>query len=980
MPEEKKQKEQGKDALSPEKKAFPIIGIGTSAGGLEALEKFFSHVPPHTNMAFVVIQHLSPNHKSLMPSLLGKYTGMKVHVIEDGMETESGCIYLNPPEYQVALFHGALHLTEKIRDGNIWLPIDAFFRSLAEDLGKKAIGIVLSGTASDGTLGIRNIKEKGGIVMVQEPEDARYDGMPRSAIASGCADFILPVDKMPDQLIRYVKHPYVEKTEGTEAPDKIFGNHIQKILARIRTVTGHDFTHYKKNTVRRRVERRMAVHQLENISDYYRYLMEHPQETRTLFQDMLIGVTDFFRDPEAFEILEKQLWEMFARHPDNSLIRIWVSGCASGEEVYSVTMLAVEVMEKMNRQFRFQIFASDIDGKAIEQARKAVYPDSIAARVSPERLRRFFMKEGGWYRIKKQIREMIIFAVQNLIQDPPYSRIDLLCCRNLLIYLDSHLQKKIFPLLHYTMNPGGILFLGTSESIGEFTDLFAPADAKWKIYRRKESASDRAGDAAPLYMGQFPVRTSGTGKKSPDPADAQQLAEQYILNHYTPSGVLIDEQCRIHHFMGKTDFCLMPPSGKPDFNIANMAREGLKYKLLACIQTAFAQKKTAHCKGIRLKYNGGFRTVDLQVSPMEGKDSSSLFWLVLFNDISPPLLHEGKEEKEEGGDKGKDPVIANLEYELQSAREYLQSNVEELETSNEELRSGNEELQSVNEELQSANEELETSKEELQSTNEELITVNAELQKKVEELSVVNSDISNLLASTDIGTIFLDTALCIKRFTPAMTRIFNLIGTDIGRPVAHITTNIPFENLRKDALEVLHTLERQEKEIQDSEGKCYHLRISPYRTVENVIDGVVLTFADISLLKEKDQVLRESNDRLSLSLEFPGVGTSAWDMAKDEIIWEGKNHPLFENAGGKRTGTYRDFLNMIHPEDREDIRAAISLALKEEENFNLEYRVLLPGGRTRRILEKGRIYRNEQGKALRAASFCRDISEQSSGC
>jgi len=974
MPENKiPQTDSEENIPAPEPKEFPIVCIGASAGGLDALEKFFSHIPRETDMAFAVIQHLSPDHKSLMSSLLEKHTSMKISVMEDGMEAQSRCVYLNPPDQYVSLFHGVFHLRKADRKTG-WLPIDFFFRSVAEDQGKKAIAVVLSGTASDGTQGIKTVKEKDGMVMVQKPETAAYDGMPRSAIATGLADYILPVEDMAAELLRYVKHPYVKSPADIQTSEHTFSGNIQKILAHIRTVTGNDFSCYKINTIRRRVERRMAVHQIDSLSDYTRYLHENPLEARILFKDMLIGVTDFFRDPEAFAVLENRvLPDMFRKLPDHSNLRIWVTACSSGEEAYSIAMLTAEVMEKTGKKFNIQIFASDIDANAVDLARKSVYPESISASVSPERMRRFFIREGLTCRVKKQIREMLVFAVHNLIQAPPFSKIDLLCCRNLLIYLDSSAQKKIFPMLHYTLNPGGILFLGTSESIGEFTDFFEPEDKKWKIYRKRDfSLSSCTYSGSPVSTGLL-IPDKRTEKKMLTPADAQRMAERFILDHYAPAGAVIDEEYQIHHFIGKTDPYLKTPTGRPSFNILEMAREGLKHKLRAAIQKSVLEKKICRCESVRVKYNGGFRMVDLMIVPL-GNPGSPGFRLLLFDEKKPPLILPKTETAKDGETAETDPVIANLEYELQSTRESLQTFIEELETSNEELRSGNEELQSVNEELQSANEEMETSKEELQSANEELATVNAELQKKVDELSGVKNDISNLLAGTEIGTIFLDNDLCIKRFTPAVTRIFNLIGTDIGRPLRHITACIAYENLHRDILGVIQTLNRQEKEIQSLEGKWYHLRISPYRTVDNVIDGVVITFSDITMLKRKDQALQESIDRLRLSLKLPGFGTSAWDIAKDIIVWEGENHPLFDKLTGTRSGKYQDFLHILHPEDREYIRSAVFLALEKDMEYSLKYRVILPDGSTRQVLEKGMIYRDPQGKAIRTSGFCRDIS------
>jgi two-component system CheB/CheR fusion protein len=776
-----------------------------------------------------------------MADILMKYTPMKVEVIKDDTEIKPNCIYLNPPDKNVAILNGRLYLNEPTQSHGINLPIDSFFRSLSEDQGEKAICIILSGTATDGTLGLKAIKGEGGMAMVQDPNSAKYSGMPDSAIATGLVDFILPVEKIPDELVRYVQHPYIERPEKIGTAAQAFKNYIQKILILIRTTTGHDFSNYKQTTIRRRIERRMAVHQLDRIERYDTYLKKNPVEIDILFKDLLIGVTNFFRDAKAFEVLKnKVIPELIKnRDPENPL-RIWVAGCATGEEAFTIAMLLAEAMDDLRKQFNTQIFASDIDNDALDFARLAVYPDSIAADVSAQRLKRFFVKDENTYRIKKQIRDMIVFANQNLIKDPPFSRLDLVSCRNLLIYMEPVLQKKILPLFHYTLTKNGILFLGTSESIGEFSSLYSPINSKWKIFKRKEFVVDNIKDypKTPLY--DLPPPAQGFGvRRVPTVADIHNLAERIVLDNYSPPCVLINDQFEILHFIGQTDKYLATPTGKASFNITNMAREGLKYKLSTSLHNAAKQKKTILTKGLKIKHHNSFRTVDLVVRPLIETGFTQGFMLVMFEDKTQP---EPVPDKKSITKDITDPYVSSLEKELQSTKEYLQTTNEELETSNEELKSTNEELQSVNEELQSTNEELETSKEELQSTNEELVTLNAELQKKVEELSKANNDINNLLASTQIGTIFLDINLCIKRFTPTIIKLFNLIQTDIGRPISDITANIPLDDLLERAQEVLNTLVHQQVELQDKKGNWYSMRITPYRTLENVIDGVVLTF------------------------------------------------------------------------------------------------------------------------------------------
>jgi two-component system CheB/CheR fusion protein len=828
-------------------KGFPIVGIGASAGGLEALEGFFANMPADGNMAFVIIQHLSPTHKSIMADLLQKHTAMRVAEIQDGVEIVQNCIYVTPPDKHVVSINRTLQLLGPVKTHGINLPIDGFFRSLADDQGEKAICIVLSGTGSDGTLGLKAIKGAGGMAMAQTEAQAKYVGMPRSAIDTGLVDFICPVEKMPGELIKYVQHPYIEGVTQTGVPEDQFRTHVHKIFALIRSATGHDFSNYKQTTIRRRIERRMAIHQIDRAEEYVRYLQNAPAEVYTLFKEMLIGVTNFFRDPGAFDILATQvLPDLLARKSPDVPIRIWSPGCATGEEAYSLAILLAEIMEQHKQHAPVQIFGSDLDAAAIESARLAVYPESIAADVPPERLQRFFVKEDNTYKVKKQIRDMVVFAVQNLVKDPPFSRLDLLSCRNLLIYMDAVLQKQLFPLFHYALLPQGVLFLGSSESIGEFTDLFAPVNTKWKIYTRKETGSDRVHEHPRMpFWGKSAAPVELPEKKLSTSLGLQHLAEKIALDNYTAPCVLITAKGEMLYMIGPVDRYLRFTPGEPSVNIIQTAREGLRYKLSAAIQKALKHKKPCTLEGLRIKQNGEFRTIDVLVRPLSEPIFAAGLLMLVFEEQCPPARPAVRKKPAQAADV--EPLIVSMEQELQSTKEYLQTMVEELETANEEL-------QSVNEELQSTNEELETSKEELQSTNEELVTVNTELQNKVTELSQVNNDINNLLSSTDIGVIFLDQKLCIKRFTPAIARLFNLIASDIGRPISDITSKITYDRFYHDAKHVLDTLDRKEMEVRTKDGLWYVMRVAPYRTVENIIDGVVITFTDITAVKRAEVV------------------------------------------------------------------------------------------------------------------------------
>jgi len=852
-------------AASRIESVFPIVGIGASAGGLEALEGFIANIPSGCNIAFVIIQHLAPKHKSIMDSLLQKYTDMKILPVKDRMKVEPNCIYLNPPNKDVSIIKRSFCLMEPTRAHAVNLPIDHFFRSLAEDQAEKAICIILSGTGTDGTLGLKAIKGSGGMTMVQIESQAKYDNMPRSAIDTGMVDYILPVEKMPKELLKYAQHPYIEGAKKKITPKQKYLDFVNKIFLLIRTATGHDFSNYKQNTIRRRIERRMAVHQIGKIEQYVKYLIEKPAEVETLYKDMLITVTNFFRDPAAFDILEKKIIKQIVKDKAAEYpIRIWVPGCGTGEEAYSIAILLVEAMSKLKKHMDVQIFATDLDDVSIEYARVGSYPEAIAADVSAARLQRFFIREDSTYRIKKHIREMVIFSKQNLIKDPPFSKLDMVSCRNLLIYMDSVLQKKILPLFHYTLNPNGFMFLGSSETIGEFSNLFMSIDTKWKIFRCKNVSIGKGIDQPILPFYEPGIEMQPAERKVElQESNIRYLAEKVILENYAPSCVLVNEKYEIIYFHGQTDKYLSPPTGEPSFNILKMIREELRYKLSTSLHDVVKQKNAFVCKGLQVKRNGGFCTIDMTVRPFTEARASGGLIMVIFEE-SPfvqkaPQKAPGKKKRVSvvSAESESDPRFKAIEQELVSTKEYLQTTIEELETTNEELKSTNEELQSTNEELQSTNEELETSREELQSTNEELETVNSELQGKVDELSRTNDDLNNLLGSTEIGTIFLDTNLQIKRFTPSVTELFNLIKTDIGRPVGDITAKITYDDLYKDAKDVLRTLSHKKSEIQTSDGKWFSMQILPYRTTENVVDGVVITFVDITeRMKAEDVALK----------------------------------------------------------------------------------------------------------------------------
>jgi len=857
-------------AVAPADDTFPIVGIGASAGGLAAFETFFSALPENSGggMAFIVVQHLAPDHKSILTELIGRYTRMQVFEAGDGMVVRPNCTYIIPPNHDLAFLHGALQLLEPGEPRGHRLPIDFFFRSLAQDQRGRAIGIVLSGTGSDGTQGVRAIKAEGGMVMAQSFDSTQYDGMPRSAVATGAVDFVLPPSETPAQLLSYIGHAFGKGKGAISLPGLRIDDALKKIFVLMRAQTGHDFSQYKPNTVNRRIERRMAVHQIETVDGYVQYLQKNPSEVDALFRDLLIGVTQFFRDPEQFKALQEEVVvRLLANKPAGASVRVWVPGCSTGEEAYSVAILLQERMEVLKTSFNLQVFATDIDGAAIDKARSGVYPASIAADVSSERLARFFSEEpgSGFFRINTVIRDILVFSEQNLIKDPPFSKLDLISCRNLLIYMGPELQKKIIPLFHYALNPGGALFLGTSESVGEYVELFAMLNRTAKLYQRKDD-----GSAQPLSLGRFMSVTRGAdvpraaGKAAGDAgANFRQLAERTLLQ-YAPASALVNDRGDILYLQGRTGEYLEPAPGEAVMNILRMARQGLRPGLTTALRKAVAKREPVFHPGLRVKTNGDFTRVNLNIRPATSEEVEPPLFLVVMEPAPEACAapQAGAASTRAAADERATEVsvqVAALKQELRDKEEYLKSTTEELETSNEELKSANEEMQSINEEMQSTNEELETSKEELQSVNEELATVNAELQDKVSDLSQANNDMNNLLAGTGVGTIFVDHQLNIQRFTPSVTQVINLIATDVGRPVGHIASNlVNYSHLVEDVQEVLDSLVPREIEVQTRLGNWFVLRIRPYRTLDNVIDGAVITFFDISTMKKAQKALQES--------------------------------------------------------------------------------------------------------------------------
>jgi two-component system CheB/CheR fusion protein len=852
----------------PNEKAFPIVGIGASAGGLEAFTTLLKNLPPDTGMAYVFVQHLAPAKDSILSELLSKTTSMPVREAENGMAVEPDHVYVIPPNMIMTVFHGRLLLMPRSEHQTQHMPVDSFFRSLAEDQAQNAVGIILSGTGSDGSLGIRAIKAEGGIVLAQDEQSAKYNGMPRSAGATGAADYILPPDKIAAELVRISRHPVMSSRSRTRPesapPLPAREDDLNTIFMLVRTAKGVDFTYYKQSTILRRIHRRMLLHKIDSLEQYVHYLRETPAEVDILYQDILINVTSFFRDPETFNVLKNAIFPRILENRSSDMpIRVWVPACSTGEEVYSLAICFSEFYEERGVSHPVQFFASDIDEAAIEKARQGVYPDNIAQDVSPERLRRFFTRTEQGYQISKAVREQCVFARQNLIKDPPFSKMDLISCRNLLIYFGPVLQKKSLPVLHYALNPSGYLMLGRSESIGEFLELFSLVDQKNKIYSKKTAAT-------PLHLDRDRSQsrdTIGVRRKVEELTtagpDLQKAVDGIILNRYSPPGLVINEDMDILQFRGNISPYLKPQSGKASLNLMKMAGESLAMELRVLVRQAAGKDVPVRKEGIKVRNNNIVSTIKIEVLAFKARDSRERHFLVVFEDTPAATGRVAlKTGKTAARTKGRSPEdrAGPLASELAATQQHLKSVISEYEASTEELKALNEEVQSSNEELQSINEELETSKEELQSTNEELNTMNDELRSRNEEISQSNNDLLNVLSGVEIPILLIGSKLQIRRFNASAAEALNLIEGDIGRPVSDIRPNINVPDLDRMILGVIDSLKVTTQEIQDRQGRWYSMAIRPYKTTDNRIDGAIVTLENVNDLKLAMLRVEESRD------------------------------------------------------------------------------------------------------------------------
>jgi len=855
----------------PERAPFPIVGIGASAGGLGALQQFLSHVPPASGLAIVIIQHLDPDREGMLVELLQRHSAVPVLQATDQMPVQPDHAYVIPPGRDLSILNGTLQLMEPPEPRGLRLPIDTFLKSLAQDRQQHSIGVILSGMGSDGTLGLRAIRQAAGACFVQTPATAQFDSMPRSAVDSGVADVVAPVEELPSKILGFIAHAHLN-TQADESAEPPFDvkdvGLLDKIVVLLRAQTGHDFSQYKKSTIARRIERRMGLHQLARLGDYLRYLSENRLEGELLFNELLIGVTSFFRDPLVWDDIKTEVIPaLLARYPEGAALRAWTPGCSTGEEAYSLAMVFKEAIEAIRppQRYTLQIFASDLDKEAIATARTGVYPRSIAADLSPQRLNRFFVEDIAGYRVVNEVREMVVFAEQNIIADPPFTKLDLLSCRNLLIYLEAGLQSKLIQLFHYSLNPGGMLVLGSAESVGSSAGLFAALLSRSRIFRRLDSIERILPPDFPAAFGGSVAR-SGAGAPPvpgapPHLPNLQALVERTLLQRYAPAAVLVNDEGDLLYISGKTGKYLEPPSGRASLNLFAMARGGLKQALSETFHRAIREQAVATLKGVQLDGEDPPQRVDVVVQPMMQTQTQRGMALVVFNDAPLPPRRRGRHTEAE--QPGNAERLEALARELLQAREEAKSTREEMQTSQEELKSTNEELQSTNEELQSTNEELTTSKEEMQSMNEELQTVNHELQAKLTELSRASNDMKNLLDSTEIATLFLDDTLRVRRFTTQTTRIIKLIPSDAGRPITDIATDLNYPEMSQDAQEVLRTLVFLERDVPATQERWFKVRTMPYRTQDNRIDGVVIIFTDVTAGKRLEAQLRAAQARLA---------------------------------------------------------------------------------------------------------------------
>ena len=1033
--------ESGSRAAGPDGSGgnFPIVGVGASAGGLEAFTELLSHLPLNIGMAFVLVQHLDPVHESALTQLLSRATALPVQEVTNHMPVEPNHVYVIPPNTDLSIEAGVLKLQPRDMARMPARAIDFFFESLAADQHQRAIGVILSGTASDGTIGLEAIKSEGGITFAQD-ESAKYDSMPRSAVASGCVHFVLSPQAIADELSRLAAHPYVagavslrqpeidhadaatDQEDGSALPSGNIGksdsgvdpvqaeakevpgatpadndSDFRRVLTLLRNHSGVDFTLYKPSTIQRRIARRMLLCRQETLAGYAEHLHGNAKELATLFSDALISVTSFFRNPDAFEVLQQEVLPKLLAQRDADPLRIWVLGCSTGQEAYSIAMAFVETAEKLPQGRKLQVFATDLNESSLEKARQGLYSKTLVADLSPERLRRFFVEDGGGFRVAKLLREMVVFARQNVISDPPFSRVDIITCRNVLIYLEPNLQKRIFPLFHYALKPHGVLWLGASESIGGFADLFEPLDRKQKLYRKKAASPapfllpaaalsrERDGSSRSRSAAAAPTATTDTpGLGTSGDHSAQREADRVMANQFAPPGVLINADRQVLKFHGVTSAYLESPSGVATFDVLKMARKGLMLPLRSAIDEASKENMPVRRNGVRIEKDGAVRKANLQVIPL--KNQRDPCFLVLFDDVDKTPHGDAALTRREMAEEAAvaDPSadrrrIAELETDLAETRDYLQSIQEVNEAANEELQSANEEVQSANEELQSLNEELTTSKEELESSNEELTTLNDEMTHRNAELSVLGNDLTNVQNSAQLVMVLLGRDLTVRRFSAQAAKQFNLVVADIGRPIGHVRHRLELPDLEALFTEVIESVRPQERELQDSDGRWFVLHARPYVTLDNRVDGAVLVLADIDTLKRSEQALAVSEGQYRAMFAATSVGVSEADPISGQLLRV--NECMAKMLGYTATELVgKTFDEMIHADDRHSNSDGFDRLVRGQvTSYETENRMLRRDGSAFWVHATVNIVRDDVGRAMRAVAITQNIDERIRG-
>jgi two-component system, chemotaxis family, CheB/CheR fusion protein len=880
-----------------------IVAMGASAGGIHALQAFFRQIPDQTGAAFVVVVHLDPQHRSELPRILAGCTRMPVVQIEANQKIQADHVYVIPPDRRLQLVDHEISAVQFDGPRGQRAPIDLFFRSVAEKLGD-GFAVILSGAGSDGAIGARAVKESGGMILVQEPNEAEYSSMPRSAIATGVADFVLPVRDLAVRLAELIR---IKRSTGLAEDPSVDEEQLRRILAHLRVRTGHDFSKYKRSTVVRRIARRMQVTRTEDLREYYDTLRDNPEEAQALLGDLLISVTTFFRDHEAFDAIKTQVIPpIFEGGDQNEATRVWVPGCATGEEAYSVAML---LLEAGPRSQPLQVFGSDLDSRALAFAREGRYPASIEADVNEERLRRFFNREGDGYRVRQELRDVVLFSVHDMLKDPPFSRVDLISCRNVLIYLDRELQEQVCTTFHYALRPGGFLLLGASETADNPPGLFRSIDRNARIYQSTALPGDRPRPL-PRLLGQVGVRDyAGPAVRgvSPSTALSEAALHRRLIEKVAPPSVLVDEVHRLVHLSETAGRYILPSGGPLSGDVVDLVRPELRFELRSALHRVFEQNESSLSLPILVSFNGSPNRVHLLVKPGERADPAEpQHALVMFieGEVVPERLLLPDRQ-------GNDEIVSRLTQELELTQARLRTVREESEAANEELRAANEELQSINEEYRSTSEELETSKEELQSINEELQTVNSELKLKLETISRAHSDLQNLMAATDIGTLFLDSRLRIKRFTDRVTDLFSITPADEGRPITDFAHRLDYDGLIRDARGVLADLTPLRHEIRSRSNRWYDVRLRPYRTIDDRIDGVVITFVDISDHREVEEALRKSERQLrqqSQLVELSRAPIFVWEFEGNIVAWNRGSQELYGYSSAEAIGKRKDRL------------------------------------------------------------------------